>query len=183
MRKILISSFITLFFILSLTGCNQNQIQDKNSLNNQKLSENNIIKKNSTISNSNYSLNKLNTNQPQNPRNSINSKLDNGEEFIRTFNTLKTSVIRNDKKTIADYINYPLVVYINGDVTKISNETEFIQHYDDIFNSKIKSSLKNQELSNLKITPRGIIVGKGEIYFNLINNGKHEYGIYSINNR
>lgn len=183
MRKILISSFITLFFILSLTGCNQNQIQDKNSSAKQRLSENSIIKKNSNISNSNYSLNKLKSEQTRNPQNDINSRLDNGEEFIRTFNILKASALKDDKKTISDYINYPLVVYINGTETKISNEAEFIKYYDNIFNLKIKNSLKNQELANLKITPDGIIVGNGEIHLNLINNGKHEYGIYSINNK
>lgn len=183
MRKILISSFVTLFFILSLTGCNQNQIQDKNSSANQRLSENSIIKKNNKVSNSHYSLSNLKSEQTKNPRNDINSRLDNGEEFIKTFNILKTSVVKNDKKTISDYVNYPLIVYINGTKTKISNEAEFIKYYDDIFNLKIKNSLKNQELANLKITPDGIIVGKGEIYLNLINNGKHEYGIYSINNK
>lgn len=181
MRKILISSFITLFFILSLTGCNQNQIQDKGSLSNQKLSENNIIKKSSNSHN--YNLNKLKTVKVSSPQNNINSRLDNAEEFIRTFNVLKTSVIKNDKKTIANYINYPLVVYINGNAATISNESEFIQHYDEIFNTRVKNSLKNQELNTLKITPNGIIVGKGEIYLNFINNGKHEYGIYSINNK
>lgn len=183
MRKILISSFITLFFILSLTGCNPNQIQDKNSSANQRLSENSIIKKNNNVSNSNYSLSKLKSEQTKNPRNDINSRLDNGEEFIKTFNVLKNSVLKDDKKTVSDYINYPLIVYVNGTKTKISNETEFIKHYDDIFNLKIKNSLKNQELANLKITPDGIIVGNGEIHLNLINNGKHEYGIYSINNK
>lgn len=183
MRKILAYSFITLFFILSLTGCNPNQFQDKNSSANQRLSENNIIKKNSSVSNSNYSLNKLKSEQTKNPRNDINSRLDNGEEFIKTFNILKASALKDDKKTISDYINYPLIVYINGNKTKISNETEFIKYYDNIFNLKIKNSLKNQDLANLKITPDGIIVGNGEIRLNLINNGKHEYGIYSINNK
>lgn len=183
MRKILISSFITLFFIISLTGCNSNQLQDKNSSANQRLSENSFIKKNDRISNSNYNLNKLKSEQTKNPRNDINSRLDNGDEFIKTFNILKTSALKNDKKTISDYINYPLTVYINGTKTKISNEAEFIKYYDNIFNLKIKNSLKDQELANLKITPDGIIVGKGEIRLNLINNGKHEYGIYSINNK
>jgi|GEM_PF-3427391 len=183
MRKILISSFISLFFILSLTGCNQNQIQEKNSSAKQRLSENSIIKKNNNIANSNYSLNKLKSEQTKNPRNDINSRLDNGEEFIKTFNILKASALKDDKKTISNYINYPLIVYINGTETKISNEAEFIKYYDNIFNLKIKSVLKNQELANLKITPDGIIVGNGEIRLNLINNGKHEYGIYSINNK
>ncbi|MCD2345603.1 hypothetical protein [Clostridium guangxiense] len=181
MRKVLISVFVTLFVMLSLTGCNQNQIQDRDASPNSKLSQNMLTKKGNTTSN--YSLNKLKSNQPQNSISNINSRLDNGEEFIKTFNTLKAATLKNDKETISDYVNYPLIVYINGNKTKISNKTEFINNYDNIFNSKIKNSLKNQQLSNLKITPNGVIVGNGEVYLNLINNGKHEYGIYSINNR
>lgn len=177
MQKVLISCFITLFFIFSLTGCAQ--IKDKNASNNSNLSENNVIRK----SNTNYSLSKLKNNQTPNLKNTINAKLDDGEEFIRTFNILKTAANKNDKETISDYINYPLIVYINGTNTKISNKIEFINHYDDIFNSKIKNTLKNQDINNLKITPNGIIVGNGEIYLNLINNGKHEYGICTINNK
>lgn len=181
MRKLFMSCFIALSFILSLVGCSQNQIQDKNTSSNSKLSGNAFIKKGNT--NSKFNVSKLKNNQPEISKNSINSRLDNGEEFIKTFNVLKTATTRNDKKTISDYINYPLIVYINGTETKISNEAEFIKYYDSIFNAKIKNSIENQQLSNLRITPEGIIIGNGEVYLNLINNGKHEYGIYSINNK
>lgn len=169
MRKILIRSFMFVFVTLSLTACQQNGIQDKA----------NLMKK--TSSETNYKIAKLKSHLPS--KSNINSKLDNAEEFIRTFNIIKNAAANGDKKTISEYINYPITVYINNNKTVIYNSQQFIKNYNNIFTNKVKAALKNQHLNTIQTDSNGIIIGKGEIYFNFINDGKHEYGIYSINNQ
>lgn len=192
MKKNFITVLASLSVLVFFAGCSQNTIQDKTTSSKPGFSEKHVINRqnisvdsqNKTTSNSNIKISNLKNSYPvkNNIENIINSKLDNGEEFIQTFNTLKNAVINNNKKTISDYINYPITIKINNTTKVINSQHEFIKNYDIIITPKVKSALIKQQLNNINITPNGVKIGNGEMWMNLINNGKHEYGISAINN-
>ncbi|WP_234123578.1 hypothetical protein [Clostridium hydrogenum] len=197
MKKNLITILISLSIAIFFAGCTENKIQDKSVGVKPQLSakhvtttshnphNNSLNLQNKTAVKNAYNVTKLIHSYPinNNTKSLINSKLDNGEEFIRTFNTIKSSIIKNDKKTISDYINYPITVYVNNTAKVINNSKEFIANYDNIITPRVKTALIKQQLNNINITSNGIKIGNGEVWLGLINNGKHEYGISSINNK
>lgn len=194
MKKKLITILMLFSITIFFAGCTENKINDKNVGVKPQLSakhitatshNNSLGLQNKPVVKNAYSVTKLKTSYPvnNNTKSIINSKLDNGEEFIRTFNTIKNSIIKNDKKTISDYINYPITVYVNNTAKVIKNPKDFIANYDNIITPKVKAALIKQQLNNINITSNGIKIGNGEVWLGLINNGKHEYGISSINNK
>lgn len=108
--------------------------------------------------------------------------IDNAIEFEAAFKQVQELVSEGDKKMVAEYIRYPIVVYIDGTKTEINTEDEFVKNYDKILTEKIKKALMNQKVKETFVNYKGVMVGQGEIWFTITEEGKHKYSIYGINN-
>ncbi len=104
------------------------------------------------------------------------------EEFAET---VKAYILNNEKDKISDLVNYPISVKINGQDVKISNETDFIKNYDNIFHTKLKNTIAKSYTKYMFTNWRGIMLGDdGAIWFNNIHfqNSKPKLLITAINN-
>lgn len=84
------------------------------------------------------------------------------EEFARK---IKSYVIENDKKSLAELLAYPISVYINGSKVSINNEEEFEQNYDDILNAEFKERVSKSYTKYMFSNYMGIMLGDGDIWF------------------
>jgi len=88
------------------------------------------------------------------------------ENFIM----LIKDMVRNDEKeSISALISYPLIVTIRKRKVIITGKDEFINNYYYIFNKKVKNSLHKQPLADIQGNAKGIMIGTGEIWINMVN--------------
>ena len=88
------------------------------------------------------------------------------ENFIM----LIKDMVRNDEKEyISGLINYPVTVTINNRKVRITGKNEFIKNYNHIFNNKVKNSLLQQPLADIQGNAKGIMIGNGELWINMVN--------------
>ena len=97
----------------------------------------------------------------------------NLEEFKIFFEKFREMVREDKKEEISKLIYY--------DLTKsIENEEYFLENYDQIFNERVKTAVMNQDVDQMFRKSSGVMVGRGEVWINLIE-GKPGYWIVAIN--
>lgn len=101
------------------------------------------------------------------------------KKFEAFFEKFQTLVAKGDKKGVADYMKYPVVV--NGKETTNQTKKQFIKNYDKIFTPNVKKALANQEVENLFVNAQGVMVGDGEIWFGVSTQKPEQYQVIDIN--
>jgi beta-lactamase regulating signal transducer with metallopeptidase domain len=99
------------------------------------------------------------------------------EEFA---SKIKLYVTESNKTGLAELIDYPINVIINGSKVSINNKEEFKQKYDDIINAEYKEAIKKSHTKYLFANYAGIMMGNGEIWFDVRNDTGLR--IFAINN-
>jgi hypothetical protein len=80
-------------------------------------------------------------------------------------NKIQGYIVNDNKEQLAEVVNYPIKVYINGKKTNIPNKDSFIKNYDGIFYPKFKQVISNTSTEYLFANFRGIMFGDmGEIW-------------------
>ncbi|MCB2289333.1 hypothetical protein LGK97_06085 [Clostridium sp. CS001] len=106
--------------------------------------------------------------------------IDDADEFDRVFKTIQELVAKGEKEKVAEYIKYPLTsANIN-----VNSKDEFVKNYDLIITEKVKNALVNQKNEKLFVNYKGVMVGDGEVWFGIFDNGSSsvsKYLIYGIN--
>jgi hypothetical protein len=108
--------------------------------------------------------------------------IENASEFEAFFKKVQQLAAKGDKAGVAGYVAYPIQVKINGKKVTITTKEQFIKRYDQIFNNKVKNALKNQKVDQTFVNYRGVMVGDGELWFNVSLKNQHQFFITSINN-
>ena len=65
---------------------------------------------------------------------------------------------------IASKVSYPLVIHGDTNIT-VHDSKEFIEHYDQIMNSKVLMAIEQQRPQDLFKNVHGLMIGNGEIWF------------------
>lgn len=108
--------------------------------------------------------------------------IENAKEFEDAFNKIKELVSKDDKEGVAEHTNFPINVFTDEKKSTIETKEQFIKNYDKIFTEKVKKALANQKVEETFVNYQGVMVGDGEIWFNVFNDSKNKYLIYAINN-
>ncbi len=95
---------------------------------------------------------------------------DNDLEADDFFLKLKNYVKNDSSQEISEMLLYPLNTVINKKRIKLNDSGMFIVNYNKIFNKRIKNAILSQTLADIKSSSKGLIIGKGEILINRINN-------------
>lgn len=102
------------------------------------------------------------------------------DQEAENFIILIKDMVRNDEREyISALINYPVTVTINKKKKIISDKDVFIKNYNSIFNKKVKDSLLLQPLADIQANSKGIMIGSGELWINIVNS---RIMITSVNN-
>ncbi|BAU28049.1 hypothetical protein DFP93_101125 [Aneurinibacillus soli] len=105
--------------------------------------------------------------------------IDQPKKFEAFFVKFQTLVAKGDKKGVADYMKYPVVV--NGKKTTNRTKKQFIKNYDKIFTPKVKKALADQKVEDLFVNAQGVMVGDGEIWFGVSTQKPEQYQVIDIN--
>lgn len=105
------------------------------------------------------------------------------QDIENFFSKIQSYIVNDNKVQLAEEINYPINVKINGELTKIKNKDDLIKNYDQIFNVDYKQLISNSPTKYLFVNYQGIMLGEGYIWINNIHfDGASKLMITAINN-
>jgi len=96
------------------------------------------------------------------------------------FQEIKQAIESHDAKWIAENINLPLNVNINGKKTSIKTEKSFIKNYDNIITPAIVDAVRSQDENDMFKNWQGIMIGRGQIWFGQYIDEKVNRSFYYI---
>lgn len=101
------------------------------------------------------------------------------------FISLQRAVALNQKSKVALMVSFPLRVRARKGHLTLKHPSALLRHYNAVFNRKVKGALATQRSANLFSNWQGVMIGRGEIWFNQMpgNSGKPAvFKITAINN-
>jgi len=112
----------------------------------------------------------------------LNNKSDQDvEDFV---SKIQGYIANDNKEKLAEEIQYPINVKINGKVTKIQDKDELIKNYDKIFYVEYKQKIIKTSTKYLFVNYQGIMAGVGELWINdvISTGGDSKLMVIAINN-
>jgi hypothetical protein len=104
--------------------------------------------------------------------------IEDAEAADKFFLDLKKSVEKNERHKVILMVDYPINVLIKGRRTRLRSKAELLKNYDVVFNANVKKALAKSSAPSF-VNYQGVMIGDGEIWFNLI---KDKLKITAINN-
>lgn len=98
------------------------------------------------------------------------------EAFIEVF---VDAVREEQREKVAELVDYPKVVEVDGEKIYVENSTAFLEHYDSIFTDSLKNTLYQCRDTDMQYNDLGIFLGDGEVWIAKSGNGMR---ITSISN-
>ncbi|MDO0823874.1 hypothetical protein [Desulfosporosinus nitroreducens] len=86
---------------------------------------------------------------------------ENDQEVEDFLNEIQGYILSGNKAKLAEQIVYPIYVKVDGEVTKLQNNDDFIQNYDQIFYPEFKQVVSNAFTKYLFANSQGIMFGEG----------------------
>jgi len=113
----------------------------------------------------------------------VNNKSD--EDVENFVSKIQSYIVNENKEQLAEQINYPINVKINGKTIKIHNKDELIKNYEKIFDVAYKQKISKAPTKYLLASPQGIMVGLGLIWINdvILADSSSKLMIIAINNQ
>jgi hypothetical protein len=87
------------------------------------------------------------------------------ESFKTFFADLQKAVAAEDKKAVAAMVSYPFKTKMAGEEKTFDNEAAFTRAYDDIMRPAMVVAIRDQTYETLTVTPQGVGIGSGEVWF------------------
>lgn len=84
---------------------------------------------------------------------------------------LQASVRADDRQRVALMCRFPLLVGLDGRSRRVRNRSEFVKDYDRIITSSMKKAIANQIPECLFANWQGVMIGRGEVWFEEEKNG------------
>lgn len=85
---------------------------------------------------------------------------------------LQSALSNNDKTKVASMVSYPLLVIHGSRKTRVGTKSQFLEHYDRIFDAHVRESIAKQSAKCLFGNYQGTMIGDGEVWFREQANGK-----------
>ena len=97
------------------------------------------------------------------------------------FYRLQRAVAQERRAEVAALVDYPVRVRLGRRMRRVRNRAELLRRYPLVFNRRVKRALAQQKTESLFVNWRGVMVGRGEIWFNEMPYGGR-FRIIAINN-
>lgn len=102
--------------------------------------------------------------------------LQNDKTFVEYFQTFKLLVKNNDKHGLSKLMkNSYSNLHVSLDrlegkkgetiYLSITNESDFLRYYPRLFDERMRKIIAKQEIKDLKLMERGIMLGRGQIWW------------------
>lgn len=97
----------------------------------------------------------------------IDDVLGEHEAYREAFDQLQGRMAAGDKAGVAELVDYPVGVSVNGTSTKVRTADEFIANYDAIVTPEIRQVVAAQRFSELLVNAtNGVMFGDGQVWIN-----------------
>lgn len=97
------------------------------------------------------------------------------------FNEIKATIAKGDKRAVSKLISYPTTVNLKGEPNQvIRDRAEFEAHYDEIINERVLKVVRSQAYEDLFVNWRGVMFGRGEIWFSALKGPTGELDRFTI---
>ena len=101
--------------------------------------------------------------------------------FKQQFLAFQEAAARGDKESVAAFALYPIRVNVGKVAVNVADQTAFIEQYDRIMTEPVRKALADQDADSLFANDKGVMVGRGEIWFGVAPGAPEKYGIISVN--
>jgi hypothetical protein len=96
------------------------------------------------------------------------------------FTSLQRAVALNQKSKVALMVSFPLRVRAGGGHMTLKHPSALLRHYNVVFNRKVKRALATQRSANLFSNWQGVMIGRGEIWFNQMPGKPDKPAVFKI---
>ncbi|HET9149917.1 MAG TPA: hypothetical protein VFO61_05490 [Alphaproteobacteria bacterium] len=79
--------------------------------------------------------------------------------------SLQDALAKDDRAWIVDHVDYPMLTSIGGHDARIQTKAEFLAHFDEIMNARVRAAIANQKPDDLFKNWQGTMIGNGEVWF------------------
>ena len=86
--------------------------------------------------------------------------------FREAFDAIQQAVSDGDAAAFATWVSYPIKVVADGEEMLLSDEEQFIEHYDNILTDEILQAILDQSWSGLFVNSDGVMFGNGQVWLN-----------------
>lgn len=104
----------------------------------------------------------------------------NAKTFNLFINTLKIAIEKDDAKTVASMVHYPIKVGVQGNVKRITSPKQLISLYSKVFTQFYKNLVLNG-FSKITVMSHGIMLGDGSLWMST-DEKNEKWKIIAINN-
>jgi hypothetical protein len=87
------------------------------------------------------------------------------EQFL---GDLQHSVAVDDRAHVAEMVHFPIKITVAGKPLTLHGKNQLLKYYDVAFDSKVKGFIAKQKFSELFCNWKGIMIGRGEIWINVV---------------
>jgi hypothetical protein len=83
---------------------------------------------------------------------------------------LQQAVASDDRSTVAVMVSFPITITVAGKRVVLHNRSQLLKYYDLAFDTKVKGFIAKQRLSDLFCNWKGLMIGRGEVWLNTVDN-------------
>jgi hypothetical protein len=95
--------------------------------------------------------------------------------------SLQSAVALGNRTKVATLVHYPLKVWLDGEETKISNESELQARYSRVFDADVKKAIAEARVDTLFANQQGVMLDNGRVWFRPLPDRKNAIKIVAIN--
>ena len=104
----------------------------------------------------------------------------NAQTFHVFLNTLKKAIEKDDSKTVAGMVQYPIKAGVHGKSQRITSSKQLVTLYSKVFTKDYKD-LVLKDFSDLTLMSKGIMLGDGSMWLNT-DEKSVKWQVIAINN-
>ena len=86
-------------------------------------------------------------------------------DLSSVFRCPKRQSSAGDKATVAKLVSYPLYVIYKSKNFIVKSERDFVARYGQIISDRVYQAVKSQQYKDLFADSRGLMIGRGEVWF------------------
>ncbi len=96
----------------------------------------------------------------------IDSNLGDHEKYQAVIIALRKTVAAGDASGVAELVQYPISVEIDGKDTILKDKAEFVSRYGDFMTPEITKAIVDTRYSDLFVNYKGVMFGNGQAWIN-----------------
>lgn len=95
--------------------------------------------------------------------------------------SLQSAVALGNRTKVATLVHYPLKVWLDGEETAITNESELQARYSRIFDADVRKAISEARVDTLFANQQGVMLDSGRVWFRPLPERKNALKIVAIN--